>query len=350
MRFVIIASLLFLSPAIQAESPTASLSWFQKVSDSPGHHAFTDLAYFKGHYYLCNRVGTGHVSMDGVIQIRRSTDMKNWEDCGVIKTIGDDRDPHFAATPEKLYVFFGVWDTTHGDGDRPIGRNNVRSHVASSEDGTAWSKVQGIYEPGWWLWRVRHINGTFYSAAYTALRPVPTFRETRLLKSDDGIQWDFVSTVTKENMSGEADFWLRDEESIGLISRTGKGQHARFFSSDASFRVWENVELNAMVHSPVLAFWHDRIFVAGRGEEDGKHVTKFWELKGATLHEMLSLPSGGDNAYPGLLTIPESLDEGPPRFYISWYSRVDAVTGENEPKGGAGVYVGEIVLGARTGK
>ena len=172
MRFALVTLLFLFSPLLQAESPTATLSWFQKVSAPPGHHAFTDLAYFKGHYYLCYRVGTGHVSMDGVIQIRRSTDMKTWEDCGIVKTIGDDRDPHFVATKDRIYVFFGVWNTAHGQGNNPPGRDTVRSHMASSEDGTTWSKVQGVYEPGWWLWRVRHINGAFYSAAYTALRPV----------------------------------------------------------------------------------------------------------------------------------------------------------------------------------
>jgi hypothetical protein len=331
---------------IWAENPVAELTWFQKVSASPGHHAFTDLTFFKGQYYLCNRVGTGHVSMDGIIQVRRSTDMKNWEKCGTIKTLGDDRDPHFVSANERLYLYFGVWDTIHGSGDRPIGRNKVRSHVAYSEDGASWSKVQGVYEPGWWLWRIRHFNGAFYSGAYTALRPVPKFRETRLLRSEDGIQWDLVSTVTKEHMSGEADLWQRDEESIALVSRTGRGKNARLYSSDASFRVWEEVELSGMVHSPVVAFWFDRIFVAGRGEQDGKHVTKLWEMKGATLHELLVLPSGGDNAYPGLLTIPASLREEHPRFYISWYSQHDASTGEKEPAGGAGVYVGEIALSA----
>ena len=107
---------------------------------------------------------------------------------------------------------------------------------------------------------------------------------------------------------------------------------------------WDNVELSAMVHSPAVAFWYDRTFVAGRGDEDGKHVTKFWELQGANLVELLRLPSGGDNAYPGLLTVKESLREEHPRFYISWYSQADATTGELEPGECANVYVGELEL------
>ena len=74
-------------------------------------------------------------------------------------------------------------------------------------------------------------------------------------------------------------------------------------------------------------------------------MTKLWELQGRTLTELITLPSGGDNAYPGLLIVPESLDEVTPRFYISWYSQTDAESGEKEPNGGAGVYVGEIAMG-----
>lgn len=346
MRILIAISLITLSLSVAADDSLAHLVWSKKLSDTPGHHAFTDLTFFKGHYYLCNRVGAGHVSMDGVIQIRRSKDMKHWEDSGVIKTIGDDRDPHFAVANDRLYVFFGVWDTSHGDGTRPVGRHTVRSHMASSEDGKSWSKVQALYEPGWWLWRVHHIDGAFYTVAYTALRPVPEFRESRLLRSPDGVQWDLVSTITKEHMAGEADFWKRDEESFSVLSRTGSNQPARLFSSDASFRQWEDVALNTMVHSPALAFWSERIFVAGRGKSDNQHVTKLWELQGRTLTELVTLPSGGDNAYPGLLVVPESLDEVSPRFYISWYSQTDAESGEKEPHGGASVYVGEIALGA----
>lgn len=82
--------------------------------------------------------------------------------------------------------------------------------------------------------------------AYTALRPVPEFRESRLLRSGDGIAWTFVSTVTQEYMAGEADFWQRDKESIAVLSRTGGSGKARFFSSDASFMQWDNVELRAI--------------------------------------------------------------------------------------------------------
>jgi hypothetical protein len=216
--------------------------------------------------------------------------------------------------------------------------------MASTEDGTSWSDVKGLYEPGWWLWRVNRIGDAFYTAAYTARRPVPEFRETRLLRSEDGVNWNLVSTVTRDHMCGEADFWKREDGTLAMISRTGERNPARLFTSNGDHTAWTDHELNAMVHAPKLAFWKDRVFVAGRGQQDGAYVTKLWELDGGELRELLVLPSGGDTSYPGLLLIPESLDESAPRLYISWYSQKDVTTNENEPDKGAGVYVGEIAV------
>lgn len=346
MRIPALCLLLLLPMALPAPaaSPGTSLDWWEKVSDTPGHHAFTDLAEFQGHYYLCYRTGAGHVSMDGVITILRSSDMRIWEHNATIKTLGDDRDPHLLATPDRLYVYFGVWDTIHGEGTNTPQRNKVRSHMASTADGESWSGVKGLYDPGWWLWRVNQIDDAFYTAGYTALRPAPDARHTRLLRSEDGVHWDLVTTVTREHMCGEADFWQRDDGSLAMVSRTGGGNPARLFTSNGDYTEWTDHELSEMVHAPKLAFWKDRVFVAGRGKKDGQSVTKLWELDGTDLRELLVLPSGGDTSYPGLLVIPESLEEAAPRLYISWYSQQDVVTGENEPDGGAGVYVGEITV------
>ena len=199
MRSALSVILVLASAAVtHAESSSASLTWWQKVTASPGHHAFTDLALFKGNYYLCFRSGTNHASLDGIITVLRSPDMRTWQPAATLDTLGDDRDPHLASAGDRLFVFFGVWDTRHGEGTRRPERHTVRSHMASTEDGTTWSDVKGLYEPGWWLWRVNRIGDAFYTAAYTARRPVPEFRETRLLRSEDGVNWDLVSTVTRD--------------------------------------------------------------------------------------------------------------------------------------------------------
>jgi len=300
----------------------AKIDWQVTVYADGGHNAFTDLIRWKDAYYICFRQGEHHLSMDGVIRVMRSDDMQTWEPCGTIRTHGDDRDPHFAATDDRLFVFFGVWDLQFGAGTALPDRGKVRSHAAFTEDGETWSKVSGLFEPAWWLWRVRHHDGVFYSLAYTAVRPPPSARETLLLQSADGLKWDRVSRVTNERMCGEADMRFNDDGSMWIISRTGDeaGDAARF-DSDPTRMKWTRRDMGTLIHAPAIANWHDRLFVAGRGRTDGEYNTQLWEIDDAAVAPLITLPSGGDTSYPGLLTDPDADPNGPPTFFITWYSQ-----------------------------
>ncbi len=302
-----------------------NIDWQVTVYADGGHNAFTDLAYWKEAYYVCFRSGEHHLSMDGIIRVMRSEDMRSWEPCGTIRTHGDDRDPHFAVTEDRLYVYFGVWDLQFGDGPKLPDRGSVRSHVAFTSDGESWSDVSGVFEPGWWLWRVRHHDGTFYSLAYTAKRPRPNMRETLLIRSDDGLNWERVSRVTNERMCGEADLRFNDDGSMWIISRTGDeaGDAARF-DSDPSLMKWTRRDMGTLIHAPAIANWGERFFVAGRGRTDGAYDTQFWEIDDASVKPLLTLPSGGDTSYPGLIPDPNADPDGPPAFFITWYSEHEA--------------------------
>ncbi len=318
----------------------AKIDWQVTVYADGGHNAFTDLAYWNDAYYICFRQGEHHLSMDGVIRVLRSDDMKTWEPCGLIRTLGDDRDPHFAQTDDRLFVYFGVWDLQFGSGTRLPDRGSVRSHVAYTTDGETWSDVQGVFEPGWWLWRVRHHEGMFYSLAYTAKRPRPTMRETLLLRSKDGLDWERVSLVTNERMCGEADLRFNEDGSMWVVSRTGDeaGDAARF-ESDPSLMHWKRRDIGTLIHAPAIANWGDRFFVAGRGRTDGEYDTQLWEINGASVTPLLTLPSGGDTSYPGLLPDKDADPNGPPAFYITWYSQHEA-----RDRHEANIYAARITL------
>ncbi len=328
-----------------ASGDAASLDWMEKVYGDGMHNAFTDLIAWHGHYYVCFRHATSHMSMDGEIRVMRSADLKAWEPCGTLDTVGDDRDPHFAATDTALSVYFGTWDTVHQPGHALPDRHSVRSYFATSTDGTQWSKIQGVYEPEWWLWRVRYHDGAYYSAAYTAVRPHPDVRETRLLKSENGLDWTLVSTVTNERKAGEADILWRPDGAVWILSRTGdEAGDAEWFRGDASLQQWHGTATGVLIHAPVFATWKDRCFVAGRGRQDGKYVTRIWELAGSEVREVITLPSGGDTSYPGLLVDPASLDTDRPALFASWYSQHERGQNPNGTKDAASIYVGRIVI------
>jgi len=326
-------------------SGETTLDWMVKAYGDGRHNAFTDLVQWREHYYLCFRHGATHNSMDGEIRVMRSADLKTWEPCGTLITWGDDRDPHFVVTDDTLYVYFGVWNLAHDPGHGTPDRGSVRSHFASTQDGKTWSKVQGIYEPGWWLWRVRWHDDAFYSLAYTAVRPRPSIRETRLLKSEDGLDWTLVSTVTRERMAGEADMQFTPDGSMWLISRTGdKAGDAVYFKSDVTLTQWTSTDTGVLVHSPVIAPWKNRFFLAGRGRKDGAYVTTVWEFSNGHPEELIVLPSGGDTGYAGLLADPASLEGDVPALFVSWYSQHEREKEPNNTRDTASIYVGRITV------
>lgn len=335
---VVFAILLTLSAGVMhAESPV-KLDWSQKVFGDGLHNAFTDLTEWRGAYYLCFRHGKSHGSLDGEIRIMRSNDLRAWEPCATLDTLGDDRDPHFTSDGAALYCYFGVWDVVHQPGAGAPDRGSVRSHFARSENGTDWSPVQGVYEPGWWLWRVRRLGDFFYSAAYTAVRPKPSARETRLLRSVDGLAWDLVSTVTKEHMTGEADLEFLPGGGLRLLTRAGgEPGTSLWYETDAAMQTWRETDTGVLVHAPVFAVWNGERYVAGRAQTDAGCVTRLWRIAGTALEEVLTLPSSGDTSYPGLIVAAPGGSD--PALYISWYSQHE----DGSDKNAASVYVGRIV-------
>lgn len=316
-----------------------------KVYGDGQHNAFTDLIRWHDAYYICFRHATSHMSMDGEIRVMRSSDMKAWEPCMTLDTFGDDRDPHFAADDTALYCYFGTWNLAHKTDNGLPDRGCVRSYFAKTEDGSRWSKVQGIYEEGFWLWRVRYHEGFFYSAAYTARRPSPPSRETRFVRSKDGIQWELLSTVTTEHMAGEADMYFPPEGGAWLLSRTGDDKGTSiWFRSNPAMTEWKEADTGVVVHAPVFGLWNDWFVIGGRAKTEGGSVTRFWRADGDQLTELITLPSRGDTSYPGLIVEPPAGTGQAPSLLVSWYSQHENETGD---KRAASVYVARVILEPR---
>ena len=88
-----------------------------------------------------------------------------------------------------------------------------------------------------------------------------------------------------------------------------------------------------------MATWKDRCFVAGRGAAEKSSVTRVWELTGDTVRELITLPSGGDTAYPGLVVDPETVNGDYPALFVSWYSQHER---KPETLDEASIYVGRV--------
>jgi len=161
----------------------AKINWLRKVWTDDRHNAFTDLVKWpiqdseralsldpeesrdegqgfeeQGRYFLTFRNGTSHGSMDGRIFILSSQDLESWNLEAEISTSGDDRDPKFLVTHERLFLFF----PSHITRSTPRGG----TLVSSSADGRNWSKPQKAFLENFTFWRPKEFQGLFYVAAY----------------------------------------------------------------------------------------------------------------------------------------------------------------------------------------
>ncbi len=339
---ILLAAILACLAAACDARAEALLTGPAKIFGDGRHNAFTDLVRWNDAYYLCFRHGAGHLSMDGEIRVMRSRDFSVWEQCAVVDTLGDDRDPHFTVLNNTLFLFFGVWDLAHAKDNGTPGRGRLRSHFATTTDGEHWSEVRGVHQPDWWLWRVRAHGGVLYSPAYFLQWPSFKEGELRLLKSADGLAWEDAGLVTKERIPDEADIRFLPDGSLEMVARTcDKAGNSMWLRRGPGRAQWEKRDLEPVIHCPVFAEWGDRCFVAGRGKDEKGYNTSLWELKDGAVKKLITLPSGGDTAYPGLITDPAADPNGPPVLLVTWYSQHERAADRPDE---ASIYGGRVTI------
>ena len=328
----------------------SKIDWIRKVYGDGQHNAFTDMVRWGGSIYICFRHGTGHISMDGVIKVLYSTDLQNWKECGCLTTLGDDRDPHFTATEDELRVYFGTADIRHNADKGKPERGIIKSHFCTTLDGKHWTEPQAVYKEGCWLWRVEKFGEMYYSAGYETIFPgVTSEYQLKFLQSSDGLNWLMLSLISDQRHPDEAAMFCRKDGHILAITRMeDEKQEAFLFESDPPYRRWVGTCLEAVIHSPAIVQVGEELIVAGRSRyvleprEKNRLIyayhTSLWRLEEQTVTELITVPSEGDNAYPGLVA------DGEDAVLISWYSMHDQQAEPNWNKDTASIYLARITL------
>src|SRR6185436_14307176 len=160
MRYTFLSVLLLCtSLSATAAPPIARQLSVKKIWDQAPHCAFTDLAYWKGHFVCAFREGRAHVATDGKIRVLSSADGKSWSSNGLLTLDGFDlRDAGLSVTPDNRLMLIGGAAPRKNDKEQaPTG-----SFVSFSDDGSKWTKPQIVSEPGRWLWRVTWHDGKAY--------------------------------------------------------------------------------------------------------------------------------------------------------------------------------------------
>lgn len=281
-------------------SDEAEIVSVRKIWDKGRHNAFTDLVRFKGKWFCTFREAENHWSpgAHGKIRVIASPDGDKWHSVGLFSKEGDLRDPKLSITPENelmLLCFRRFNPHRHPD-------QHEWTMVSFSPDGKDWGELIKVGYPDHWLWRVTWHEGKAYGVSRGGPEGKKPFSQPisgQVLVSDDGTSFEPLADA---EYGGECTIRFADDET-GYCLRRSKNNRGIIGIARPPYEEWEWKELGKAIGGPELLILPDGRFVAASRRYDGKVRTALQWLDPAkgTLHEFLTLPSGGDTSYPGLV-------------------------------------------------
>lgn len=292
-----------------------------KIWDLAPHNAFTDLEYWNGGWYCTFREGEAHVGGNGKIRIITRNQENKWESVALLEEEGIDlRDPKISITPDNRLM--SLMGGRVYEGDKLIG---MQPRVAFSSDGKEWTAPQKIMNNGDWLWNYTWHKGTAYGVSY-GVGAKAGQSAVKLVKSTDGLQWDFVSDMQADENCNESTLRFKDDDTcIALIRRDGGDRQAWLGESQPPYEKWDWKPLGMSLGGPEFVILpNGSLLAAGRIRVDPSNpATAKWggagdrtmlcEIVDNTLQPVAPLLSGGDCSYPGMV-----IHEG--NLWVSYYT------------------------------
>ena len=176
-----------------------------------------------------------------------------------------------------------------------------------SEDGHRWTDGIPIGDEDLWLWRVTWHKGTAYGIGYTTGSRWPA-RFIRLYKSADGRTFETLVDKLRDNeYSNESSMVFHEDDTCLCLLRRDEKDPARtnglLGESKPPYTEWTWKDLGARIGGPCMIQLPDGRFVAAVRLYDNYARTGLCWIDPAagTLREFMTLPSGGDTSYPGLV-------------------------------------------------
>ena len=267
-----------------------------RIWDRAPHNAFTDLLHWRGRWYCTFREGQKHVSPDGALRVIASTEGKTWQPVArMTHPTADLRDPKLAVTPDNRLMLVGA-----GALHQPAAAKH-RTFVWFSSDGATWTAPVQIGDDDFWLWRSTWHKGVAYCMA------IGTGQEhmVRLYSSPDGVHFALIADRVQLNeYPNESTLrFLADDTALCLLRRDAGTCTALLGRAKPPYTTWAWQDLGVRIGGPQFIMLPDGRFVAGVRLYDGAQRTSLCWLdpQKGTIREALSLPSGGDTSYCGLV-------------------------------------------------
>jgi hypothetical protein len=301
------------------------------------HNENTDLTTWNGAIWFVHRTADSQtLGPNSALHVYKSTDGgKTFAQMALIPAPSDRdiRDPHFYQVGSDLYIkaitrLPSMVGTTTANRDTGVDSVTVAMH---SSDGVTWSASQPIGPHAQSFWRVRSMNGTYYSAAYQ-----DGDQSVTLFSSTDGLAWTAGASV----YSVSADTPLETEltfmpsgKLMALVRTDGTDQEllgdqgrlrTQVCWSDPPYSQFGCTQVldGQRLDGPLTFFWKNRLFVVARKhlQGTGKKRTSLFELTGnfeggpLAIKEWGEIPSAGDTSYAGVAMIDDT------HALVSWYS------------------------------
>jgi hypothetical protein len=302
-----------LTPGFAA--PEAEVVSVEKVWDRGKHNAFTDLIRWRGKWYLTFREGDAHVGGDGKLRVLESADGKAWESAALIGETGIDlRDPKLSVTPDDRLMIVAGGSVYEG---KTLKSRQPRT--CFSKDGREWTAPQRVLTEGEWLWRVTWHGSKCFGVSYNAAErtspaakeaatngkapPGPADWKLKLVVSTDGVKFDPVTHLDVPGHPNETTVrFLPDGEMVAVVRREGGNTFGWIGRSKSPYAEWKWVETKHRVGGPNFIQLPDgSLWAGGRSYPGGAKTVVAKMTADGGYDPVLTLPSGGDNSYPGMV-------------------------------------------------
>lgn len=280
-------------PAAHAAKP--QLVSVQKIWDRGQHNAFTDLLYHQGRWWCTFREAKDHGPSLGKVRVITSAKGKTWESAALLAEAGVDlRDPKLSAMPDgRLMLVMGGSVYLKGT---PFGTRAPR--IAFSKDGRKWTAPKKRLAEDHWLWRATWHDGWAWSVSKLGEGRDP--RRGMLYRSRDGMDWEWITEFRLPNNTWNAsETTLRFLPGGEMIALTRP--HWIGVSKKPPYRTWTWTKLPENFGGPNFIRTPDGKLWASARRYVGGPKTVLARMTPTSYEPVLTLPSGGDTSYPGMV-------------------------------------------------
>ena len=278
----------------------------QKIWHKAAYNSFTDLIRFRERWFCALREASGHLTPDGALRIITSADGVTWSSVASIpcpEPFQDLRDPQLSITPDNLLML-------NAAAFRPV----CQSIMWLSKDGYEWGNHHLIGPRGSWLWRTVWHRGV----AYNFGRHEPKDHVLQLYTSTDGVDFQaHGEPLLGAVHPNESDLLFLDDATGVSLTRCD-GANAQLGIAAPPYDKWTWNDLGVRIGGPALLRLADgRTVAAVRLYDPRPRTALCWlEVETATMTEFLTMPSGGDTSYAGMVWHDDLL-------WLSYYSSDD---------------------------